>query len=99
VQLRQKAEELDGLNIQVLAIAPDQPDVLAPLQKTLKLPYPLLGDPKQTVFEQYGLMEGNQPTGGNLILDGEGIVRYTYHGVTPDDRPKMSDLMDAAKAV
>lgn len=99
MQLRQKKDQLESLGIQVVAIAPDLPEKMARLHSILKLPFPLLGDPEKSVFADYGLIENNQPAGGNFMIDREGTLRYMYYGVTPDDRPAMSALMEAARAV
>jgi peroxiredoxin len=95
VQLRQKQEDILSLNVSVLAVASDKPEVLAPLVKALKLPFPLIGDPLQSAFRNYDLIERNNTLGGDFVIDDEGIVRYAHRGVTPDDRPPMAEIMDA----
>lgn len=81
-----------------MALAPEPPQGLAPLQQTLRLPYPLLADPGQTVFADYGLLGKNGATGGNFIIGKDGTVHYAYRGATPDDRPALAELLAAAKA-
>lgn len=95
MQLRQKQKEITSLHVSVLAIASDRPEALAPLAKALKLPFPLIGDPLQTTFKNYDLIEGNNILGGDFVIDGGGIVRYAHRGVSPDDRPPLSEIMEA----
>lgn len=99
MQLRQKFAEIDGLGVRIVAVAPDKPEVLAPLLKARKLPYPLLGDPLNTVFKNYTLIQNNNILGGDFVLDEGGVVRYAHRGVTPDDRPPLTELMNAVKNV
>jgi peroxiredoxin len=99
VQLRQKAEELEALGMQIAVIAPDQPESLKTLHKALRLPYPLLGDAEQAVYHQYGLLVKGQLVGGDFIADAEGILRYAYRGATADDRPEIEDLIAAAQKI
>ena len=99
MQLRQKFAEIDELGVRIVAVAPDKPEVLAPLLKTLKLSYPLLGDPLNTVFKQYSLIVNNNILGGDFVLDEGGVVRYAHRGVTPDDRPSLTELMAAVRNV
>ena len=99
MQLRQKQEEIASLNVSVLSVASDRPEALAPLVKALKLPFPLIGDPLQTAFKNYDLIEGKNILGGDFVIDGEGIVRYAHRGVTPDDRPPLSEIMEALTKV
>ena len=98
MQLRQKQEQLQELGVQILALAPDKPELLAPLAKTLKLPFPLLGDPLRTVYEQYSLLDNKKVFGANFVLDAAGVVQYAHRGVTPEDRPPLKELVEAGKA-
>lgn len=98
MQLRQRNEDFTAMNAEILAIAPDPVEVVAPLAKALKLPYPVLADPLQTVFKSYGLVQKNDIQGADFVVDAVGIVRYAYHSVTPDDRAPLTELLDVVKA-
>lgn len=98
MQLRQKVEELNELGVQILAIAPDKVEFLEPLQKALKLPFPLLSDPQHTVFAHYKMLEGNIPSGGDIVVDKAGVVRYVYHE-TPNSQLRFTDLLSIVKGV
>jgi peroxiredoxin len=98
VQLRQKYEELLTLNTQVIAVAPDTVEVLAPLARVLKLPYPLLADPLRTAFESYGLLLREELLGGDFVLDASGVIRYIHRGTRAEDRPSWAELRQAVQA-
>lgn len=98
MQLRQKAEELNELGVKILAIAPDKVELLEPLQKALKLPFPLLSDPQHTVFAHYEMLEGNIPSGGDIVVNKAGVVRYVYHE-TPNNQIRFADLLSIVKDV
>jgi peroxiredoxin len=97
VQLRQKYEEISGIGAEVLAFAPDKAETIAPLLKILKLPYPILADPEHTMFHAYSLFVNNNLSGGDFVVDPEGVLHYAYRGVTPDDRPPIKELMAAVE--
>lgn len=95
MQLRQKFKDITDAGARVLAVAPDRPEALAVLHKALKLPFPLLGDPMQTVYKQYGLTEKSYTLDGDFVIDEQGIVRYAHRGLTPDDRPPFDEIRRA----
>lgn len=98
MQLRQKYEELTTLNTQVIAVAPDTVEVLAPLARVLKLPYPLLADPLRAAFKSYGLLQREELLGGDFVLDATGVIRYVHRGTGAEDRPSWAELRQAVQA-
>ena len=86
------------MGAEVLAVAPDKVEIMAPLLKILKLPYPILADPEQTMFHAYSLFVNSSLSGGDFVVDAQGVLSYAYRGVTPDDRPPIKDLMAAVEA-
>lgn len=96
--MRQKHEELLTLNTRVIAIAPETVEILAPLAKVLKLPYPLLADPLRTTFKSYGLLLREELLGGDFVLDATGVIRYVHRGAAAQDRPSWAELWQAVQA-
>ncbi len=95
--MRQKYEELMTQNTQVIAVAPETAEVLAPLARVLKLPYPLLADPLRTTFKSYGLLLKEELLGGDFVLDTAGVIRYAHRGSAAQDRPPWSELWQAVQ--
>lgn len=95
--MRQKYDELMTQNTQVMAVAPETVEVLAPLARVLKLPYPLLADPLRTIFRSYGLLKGEEVLGGDFVLDSSGVIRYAHSGTVAQDRPSWTELWQAVQ--
>ncbi|EEG76688.1 peroxiredoxin-like bacterioferritin comigratory protein [Dethiobacter alkaliphilus AHT 1] len=97
--MRQKHADLQEAGVQIIALTPDNQEKISDLHRILKLPYPLLADPDKSAYEQYDLLEDKKIYGANFILDGQGVVRYAYRGVTPEDRPPLKELVEAGRAI
>lgn len=93
VQLRQKYEKILDLGGQVAVVVPDRAENVAALAALLKLPYPVLTDPLNTLYKAYDLTKGEQLLGGDFVLDGNLVITYAHRGATPEDRPPVAELV------
>jgi peroxiredoxin Q/BCP len=76
-KLPNKVDAITGEGAAVLAISSDSSDGAARLAKELRLPFPVLSDPRSTVvraFGMYGEAMG-MPEMGYVVIDKEGRIR------------------------
>ncbi|MFT4639123.1 MAG: peroxiredoxin [Verrucomicrobiales bacterium] len=78
----------EELGVQVVGISPDSEEKLRVFEigwEPVKLPFPLLSDPGQTVFRQFRIhddLEG-EAMHGTVLLDGNGKILWTFSGHEP----------------
>ncbi len=64
------------------------------------LPYPLLPDPQREVIKSFGVYQRFSLDGmriafpSSLIIDGQGIVKYSFVGESQFDRPDLNQLIE-----
>lgn len=93
MQLRQKYGEITGLGGQVAVVVPDRAENITALASMLKLPYPVLADPLNTLYKVYGLAKGEQLLVGDFVLDSNLVITFAHRGATPEDRPPVAELL------
>ena len=112
---RDKADQLDGLNAEVLGISPQSVDSHEHWAKEQELNVPLLADVDLDVSKAYGVTawlgplarftELNETPGGRYIMraifivDGEGIVRYRHVSRTGSTFQSVDDIEEALASV
>ena len=80
---------------QLFAISYEDLDTETKLKTELKLPYPLLSDSKYQAIDQYCGREGNNTYSkpAAYVIAPDGTIKWSYVGITPNDRPTMEVLM------
>lgn len=112
---RDKADQLDGLNAEVLGISPQSVDSHEHWAKEQELNVPLLADVDLDVSKAYGVTawlgplarftELNETPGGRYIMraifivDGEGTVRYRHVSRTGSTFQSVDDIEEALASV
>jgi peroxiredoxin len=93
--------EFERRGARVAGVSVDPPDDSARLVGKLRLPFPLLSDPRGELIKRLDLWDAQEgvarPT--VAILDRSGEVRYLYSGYDPADRPGESELFAALKGM
>ncbi len=83
----------------------DPPEINASLSRDLGLGYPILADPALAMIDAYGLRHRNAHEGrdiahsASVLIDGEGIVRWTVVGDNLRVRPRPSTILAAVDAL
>jgi peroxiredoxin len=100
-------EKFEGLNAVVVAVSGEEVEKGKDFLKKLQLPFVLLSDASFGSIERYGVLDANVPEAlkargisrlpkpSAFVIDGRGIVRYSYVGRNAPDRPKNADLLRA----
>jgi thioredoxin-dependent peroxiredoxin len=112
---RDKADQLDGLDAEVLGISPQSVDSHEHWAKEQELNVPLLADVDLDVSKAYGVTawlgplarftELDETPGGRYIMraifivDGEGIVRYRHVSRTGSTFQSVDDIEEALASV
>src|SRR3954463_4116393 len=78
--LRDSIERFAGKNAQVLGVSMDDLDTQKRFAESLKLPFPLLADPKGEVAEAYGVKGGTSANRVPVVIDPEGKVGKSVEG-------------------
>ncbi len=94
--LRTVHRELGPPEGSVVALALEPMEKLGPLQRRLKLDFPLLSVEHPRFVESYPVgVETKQRSFRPVVLliDGEGIIRYRYAGKGPRDWPDWRELL------
>ena len=76
-------EELRALDVQVLGVSVDPPEINRGVQQNLKAPFPILSDAKHEAMEAYGTRqptknpdEGIMNTSTLVLVDKTGTIRW-----------------------
>ncbi len=94
--MRDRIEEFEKRDTQLLAIAPDTLERAQNYFQREEIPFPCLADPDRRVYRQYDVKSalvslGQRP--GLFIVDGEGIVRYAYLGWQQWEIPSVEETL------
>ena len=86
----------------IAAVVVDPPETNATLARDAELGYPILSDPELRAIDAYGLRDaGTGPEGRDIshsatvLIDGEGIVRWTSVTRNFRVRPTPADVLAA----
>lgn len=78
---RDAMEQLNGSEVAVVGISPDQPEALAKFREDRDLNFPLLSDPEKETLTAYGAF-GEKKNYGKVV---QGVIRSTFV-VEPDGK-------------
>ena len=78
---RDAMEQLNGSEVAVVGISPDQPEALAKFREDHELNFPLLSDPEKETLTAYGAF-GEKKNYGKVV---QGVIRSTFV-VEPDGK-------------
>jgi peroxiredoxin len=94
-------EEFERRGAQVAGVSVDPPDNNARLVGKLRLPFPLLSDPRGELTKRLGLWDEEEGVAkpSVAVLDRSGEVRYLYSGSDPADRPGAEEVFAALKGL
>lgn len=89
--------------MKIVAISADPPEASAKMKGELGLGFPLLSDEDEQVIKRYGLLHSDgyededisRPA--NLVLDGQGVIRWAIFTDNIRVRPPPDALLEAAK--
>lgn len=76
----------------------DDPDTQKRFAQSLKLPFPLLADPKGQVVDAYGVRNGPRASRTTFVIDGEGKVVKVLEGQEAFDPAAAADACPLSKA-
>lgn len=104
--LQLNIEELRKRGCAITGVVVDAPETNADLARDAELSYPILSDPGLHTAEAYGLRHaGGGPDGqdiaysASVLVDGAGIVRWTYVTRNFRVRPTPADVLVAIDAL
>ena len=96
-KLAEKAEELEKKNTVVVAVTPDDPELLARVKEEQELPFALLSDPQWKSgkrFKSYDEFEEIR-LNSTVLVDAQGGVHWAKYGGKPhEDVNKLLELID-----
>lgn len=95
-QLRRDYGEFVKRCTEVIAIGPEKPLAFADWWREHAMPFPGLADPEHTVSKLYGqevrfFKLGRMPA--QLIIDKNGMIRYSHYGDSMKDIAENSELL------
>jgi len=93
--LAENYPRMRDLGVEVIAITPELRGKAKAMAESLDLPFTVLCDPELVVTKQYDvyspMMEWCWPAG--FVIGEDGIIQYTFRGVSPPNTPPVSYLM------
>ena len=94
-QLRQNANRLTKLDIEVLVVGPENSDAFRKYWKKESLPFIGLPDPDHSVMNLYAqevkiFKLGRMPA--QMLVDKSGILKFVYYGKSMADIPDLSEI-------
>ena len=101
-------DRFEELGIRIVALVYESPDILDAFSRRYAISYTLLSDPESEVIRQYGLLNtaadpGSKyygiPYPGAFLADAEGIIVRKFAEENYQDRPLVTDLLDAAESL
>lgn len=83
------------------AIAPGGPRMAKTVAAALKLPFPLLYDPKAEVFKRFGFEKRMYviQQSGTVLVDREGAIRYATRSANPGVSLALPELLRRVAAL
>ena len=94
-------DEIRRLGAAIYAIAPGGPRMAKSVAASLKLPYPLLYDPKAEVFARFGFEKRLFviQQSGTVLVDRSGIVRHARRTANPLASLDLAELREQLAAL
>lgn len=97
--IARRFEKFARRDAQVAGISVDPPEHNLQMVNKLRLPFPLLSDPKGELTKRYGLWNDREgvavPT--TILVDRSGEIAYVYTGKDFADRPAEDEVLTALK--
>ncbi|HSK99233.1 MAG TPA: peroxiredoxin family protein [Rubrobacteraceae bacterium] len=95
------AGQFERRGVQLAGISVDPPESGARMVGKLRLPFPLLSDPRGELIRRYGLWddEDGVATPSVIVVDRSREVRYFYSGSDFADRPGDEEVFGALKGL
>lgn len=97
-------DELKALDVQVLGVSVDPPEINRGVQQNLKAPFPLLSDAKHEAMEAFGTRgptqkpdEGIINTSTLVLIDKTGKVRWIHQAEDYRVRPPIAQVISEAR--
>jgi peroxiredoxin len=98
--------ELEARGVEVLAVSPDPNQRSQELAERLRVNYRFLADPDLSVTRRLGLVHPGGGPGGRdvprpatILVDRDGVVRWTAFSRNYQLRPDPKDVMRAVRAL
>jgi peroxiredoxin len=93
--------EFERRGAQVAGVSVDPPDNNARLVGKLRLPFPLLSDPRGELAKRLGLWDAREGVAipSTILIDRSGEVSYLYSGSDPADRPRDEEVFGALRGL
>lgn len=97
-QLRQEADRLAKLAVEVLVVGPENAESFKSYWAKEAMPFRGLPDPTHTVLKRYGqevkiFKLGRLPA--QMLVDMAGILKFVYYGHSMSDIPGLGQIEDA----
>jgi len=95
--LQEDYPSFQQLNVEILAISVQGPQIGQHVSDLLDLQYPVLSDPDHQVTDRYGvynLLGDKLATPSVFLIDLEGIMRWEYIGQDTSDRPSNEMILE-----
>jgi peroxiredoxin len=95
-QLRQDYAQFTARNAEILVVSPEDRKAVQAFWQQERLPFPGLADPNHKVADLYDqevnlLKLGRMPE--LVIIDRDGVIRYTHHAGSMSDIPTNAALL------
>jgi len=99
-QLRRDYDKFIANDIEIIVVGPENASAFGRYWNENKLPYIGLPDPKHSVLKLYGqkvnlFKFGRMPA--QVIIDKNGVARYTHYGKLMSDIPNNNEILDMLK--
>jgi peroxiredoxin Q/BCP len=95
---RDAHDDFEGVDAQILGISPQDVDSHEEFARRQRFPFPLLADPDKRVIREYGAVGlGGLVKREIVLVDADGIVRYTHVGLGLTYRKPEELLAELAK--
>ena len=98
------SEELKALDVQVIGVSVDPPEINRGVQGKLKAPFPILSDSKHEAMEIYGTRNPNQEPGEGpiniptlVLIDKTGAIRWIHQAEDYRVRAPISHVLSEAR--
>ena len=98
--------ELEGAGLEILAISPDPNQRSQELADKLRVNYRFLTDPDLAVTRRLGVVHKGGGEGGKdvprpatVVIDREGVVRWTHLSANVQVRPDANEVLRAIRAL
>ena len=97
-------DELKALDVQVLGVSVDPPEINRGVRQNLKAPFPILSDSKHEAMEAFGTRNPNQEPGEGpiniptlVLIDKTGTVRWIHQADDYRVRAPIAQVISEAR--